>query len=94
VNADSTDSVKYVRPGWTGAPLRYSDGREDAEWSQCPSCLGNHAASNLSCNGKREPCDRQCAASIGEVQCHRPANHIGPHQARSLVLRIEWEALP
>lgn len=83
-------STAYVRPGWTGKPCRYSDGTEDIEWSECPSCLGFHAASNLSCNGKREPCDQQCEAFIGEIRCHRPANHLGEHQAKSSLMRVAW----
>lgn len=81
----------YLRPGWTGGALRYSDGREDADWSQCPSCLSYHHANSLSCNGKREPCAEQCAAVLGEIRCHRPANHIAEHQAESEVMRVEWE---
>lgn len=85
--------MTYVRPGWTGAALKYSDGKEDLDWSQCPSCLGYHHANSLSCNGKREPCDQQCDAVLGETRCHRPANHLGVHEAKSTLLRVEWELL-
>lgn len=87
---NTTHDAAYVRPQWTGRPARYTDGTEDHEFAQCPSCLGFHAASNLSCNGKREPCDSQCEAALGEIRCHRPANHIGAHQALGGGLRVEW----
>jgi hypothetical protein len=83
----------YVRPGWTGKPLRYSDGKLNHEWAQCPSCLTFHATTFESCNGKREPCDHQCEAHIGEVRCHRPANHLGEHQAKSAELSVQWMSL-
>lgn len=81
-----TDTA-YVRPGWTGRPAHYSDGTDDFEFSECPSCLAFHAASNVGCNGKREPCDHQCEAVLGEIRCHRPANHIG-EDALKLALRV------
>lgn len=85
----STD--QYVRPGFTGRPLRYSDGKLDYGFSQCPSCLGFHADSNLDCNGKREPSTRQCEAVLGEIRCQRPDNHTRQHEAESSALRVEWE---
>lgn len=83
----------YVRPQWTGEPAHYSDGTEDIEFSQCPSCLSFHADSNISCNGKREPCTHQCTAVLGETRCDRPANHQGHHEALSSLMRIKWELL-
>lgn len=87
-------SVTYTRPGWTGAPMHYSDGTENFEFSQCPSCLSHHGDSYLSCNGKREPSDQQCEAVLGEARCDRPDNHLGAHEAKSALLRVEWELLP
>lgn len=83
----------YVRPQWTGKPAHYSDGTDDYEFSECPSCLAFHHANNKSCNGKREPCDSQCEAALGEIRCHRPANHTAEHQALSSVMRVAWSVL-
>jgi hypothetical protein len=83
----------YVRPQWTGKPLVYSDGRPDEEWAECPSCLTFHHARSESCNGKREPWPAQCEAALGEIRCHRPGNHLGPHQALSKALSVEWAEL-
>ncbi len=94
VHADSVALMMagaYVRPGWTGKPYSGGVGDAAAENSECPSCLTFHHASYLSCNGKREPCDRQCEAVLGEIRCHRPANHLGEHQAKGSGLRVDWQ---
>lgn len=85
----SAEKAGYVRPGWTGEPGEIAP----MDWDQCPSCLGYHAVQNVACNGLREPCDRQCESFMGEVQCHRPANHIGRHEAKSSTLKLTWELL-
>ena len=56
----------------------------------CWSCGSTHAPSFVGCNAFREPCDERCAAVLGEVQCARPANHLGEHKARSRVLDVQW----
>lgn len=84
-------SDAYVRPRWTGRPLTYSDGKQDFAWSECPSCLGFHHARSKSCNGKREFSDHQCEQVMGEIQCHRPSNHLGAHEAKGDGFRVEWE---
>lgn len=74
--------------------MTYSDGKPDPSMLECPSCLSFHMPSYLNCNGHREPCDEQCPAILGETRCHRPANHIGAHQAKSAAMRVEWEITP
>ena len=91
--ADITAGSKYIRAGFTGKPLRYTDGREDPEWSQCPCCLSYHHASSNSCAGKRDATYIRCDAVMGEVQCERMLDHMGAHQAESRALRMEWEFL-
>lgn len=92
MSARDADPVRpYRRPQWTGRPMVFSDGSPDYEFSQCPSCLAFHHERSKSCNGKREPWPIQCAAALGEVQCQRPGNHLGPHEAESESMRMEWE---
>lgn len=82
---------QYRRPQWTGAPLVYSDGQVDEEFAECPSCLSFHAASNLACNGKREPCSERCTHELpGRLRCDRPANHLGEHDAIVEGCRVTW----
>lgn len=81
----------YVRRQWSGkVPDWHSDPDDNDAWAECPSCLSQHHANLLSCNGKREPCDRQCDVRLGEIRCERPANHMGAHDAVSELLRVAW----
>lgn len=83
--------MTYVRPQYTGrVPTFCDDPLDNLEWAECPSCLSQHHVNNKSCNGKREQCDSQCEAAIGEIRCQRPANHLGEHDARSEVMHVEW----
>lgn len=85
--------MSYARPQWTGRPLVYSDGQVDEELAECPSCLAFHHRKSRACNGKREFTDSRCLATLAEIRCDRPTNHLGPHETRSESLRVEWERL-
>lgn len=67
----------------TPAPLRY-----------CESCGSFHGQTSIACNGHREPCDERCESVLGEIQCDRPANHLGEHIADSSHMRVEWLVKP
>lgn len=84
-------SGPYVRPQWTGKIPTFWIGDEDnLAWSECPSCLGTHAASLIGCNGKRDPAYGRCEATLGEIQCERPDNHLGEHDVRSDLMDVTW----
>ena len=78
-------------PGFTGKPLFFSDGKPDYSFSECPSCLGFHAVSNISCNGKRMFTNGRCLNILAKsIQCDRPRWHLGEHLCKYDGCRIQW----
>lgn len=73
-------------------PLRFSDGTFDTEFSECPCCLTYHAASNLSCDGKRRGLGDRCTAAITPaLRCDRFADHLGEHDCIIEGHRVTWQ---
>lgn len=85
---------------WPGIPVKGRRHGEPAEFDEtgdpfryCEACGACHHPRSRHCNGLRDPSDERCPAVLGEVQCHRPADHSGEHKARSQVLAIDWREL-